>query len=261
MTNWTQAVAIASLAMLAGPPATAALVNLTGSELLTSPDASFPSIQPKVQGTSLVFEWGTSHGPPLMNLVRFRVNAGAALPADGDITITATWNITRLACVGFCAGGSDDWDPFFALSDGSTLTGFRISDENSGNLSAATDADQGATGTDRTPLTSEGGTGLVALGDSLSVALTFTMHDSGLTGRIQYLGIDRTWTFANTLGRTSSLALVLAQDNDSGERYQVSSLQVNDGLSIPEPTTYALIGIGALALGQTRRRWTSSLFR
>lgn len=261
MQNWSRLAArslslvfaFAPLAVIAAP------VTLTGAELLTTPDASFPSVQPKLSGTSLIFEWGTTHGPPRMNLVRLQVNAGGTVPQTGDFTISTTWNVTRLACIGFCASGDDgstlsDWDPTFFLSDGSTMLGFGLSDSHNGVLSAFSDNDGGSTG--NAPVTHyyEEETGFPAIDGPLSVELDFTLHDVGLTARIRFLGIDRSWTFSEGLARSSNLALVLGQDNDSGERTRVDSIEFQAGGVIPEPGTIALVGAALLCASATRRR-------
>ena len=216
-------------------------------------------MQPKLTGTSIYFEWGTSHGPPLMNLVRYRVNPGGTLPVTGDVTVSVTWNVTRLACIGFCAAGDDgttqsDWDPRLYLSDGSTMLGFGLSDSHNGVLNALSDTDGGSSGQDPVMHAYEEETGLPAIDSPLTVELDFTLHTTGLTARIQYLGIERTHTFAGTLSRTADLALVLGQDNDSGERNQVNSIQFPDAGAAPEPATLALVAAALASFAATRRR-------
>ena len=252
--------ALGAICMVAGFAVTAAPVTLTGADLLSSPNASFPGAsQPRLAGSSIYFEWGVSHGPPRMNLVRFQVNSGGSVPQSGDATISATWNVTRLACIGFCAAGDDgttasDWDPTFYLSDGATMLGFGLSDSHNGILSAFSDTDGGSAGSAPVTHYYEEETGFPAINGSLTVQLDFTLHEVGSTARIRYLGLDRSWTFANTLARSSSLALVLGQDNDSGERYQVNSIQFPDAAEIPEPTSVALVGAALLAIAAARRR-------
>jgi PEP-CTERM motif len=254
--TWLAALATAALM----GTAQAAPVTLTGADLLTTPDASFPSVQPKLSDTSLIFEWGTSHGPPLMNLVRYGVNSDGTLQPIGDATISATWNLTRLACIGFCAGGDDgttqsDWDAHFFLSDGTRMFGFALSDGNNGSLTVLRDADAGSTGVSRViDGVIEQGFGFPAIGSAVDVNVSFTLHDGSLTGRFQSLGIDRSWTWVDTLSRTTDLALLLAQDNDSGERYQVNYLQFPDTAAVPEPTTVALVGAALLGIAAARRR-------
>ena len=248
-----------ALGLLAGSAAVAAPLTLTGADLLSNPDASFPSVQPTLQGTSLIFAYGAGQGPPLPNLIRYRVNAGGAVAPIGDVTISAIWNVTRLACNGFCAAGDNgstasDWDPRFYLSDGSTMLGFGLGDSNNGSLDAISDNDDGSYGRDTSSYWTEPGTGYPAIGGSLSVALSFTLHDSSTTGRIQYLGMDRSWTWSNALVRSSSLALMLAQDNDSGERLQVNWLQLPGASTVPEPATLALVGAALLGAAATTRR-------
>ena len=241
---------VLALVLLVAVPASAAPLTITGADLLTAAEASFPSTQPKLDGTSLIFEWGTSHGPPDLNLVRYQVNPSATLPPSGDVAISAVWNVARLPCNGFCAGGPSgitDWDPYFALSDGTNVVGFVLGDDNGGQVVAESAVDGGPYSDGRAIFLWEKGTGFPEIGDSLAVRLDFTLHDTGATARVRYLGVDESWTFANTLTRSSGLALLLAQDNDSGERYQVNSLQFPAAAAIPEPTTLALVGAALLA--------------
>lgn len=249
---------VAAVAAMLVSSAGASLLTLTGSELQSSPLVSFPTVQPTASGSSLTFAWGTSHGPPLMNLVRYRVNSTQGLPSTGDVTISAVWNISRLECSGFCAAGDDgltqsDWDPRLYLSDGSTMVGFGLGDSNGGTLTAIADRDQGAYGTDATQYWREDGTGYPAINGDLAVAVDFTLHDSGLTARIRYLGIDRTWTFSETLARSTALALLLSQDNDSGERYRLNSLQAQDAGLVAEPGTLLLVALASGGLAVRHR--------
>lgn len=250
---------VAALAATLVSSAGASLVTLTSSELQSSPLVSFPTFQPTVSGTSLTFAWGTSHGPPLMSLVRYRVNSNGSLPSSGDVTISAVWNVTRLECSGFCATGDDgltrsDWDPRFYLSDGATMVGFGLGDSNGGTLTAIADRDQGAYGTDASQYWREDGTGYPAINGDLAVTLDFTLHDIGLTARIRYLGIDRTRTFTETLARSPALALLLSQDNDSGERYRLNYLQTQDAGLLVEPGTLLLVALAPCGLAI--RHWT-----
>ncbi len=243
-----------AICMVAGFAATAAPLTLTGAELLTAPNASFPSVQPTIAGSSIVFEWGTSHGPPWMNLIRYHVNPGQALPPTGDVSVSAIWNITRLSCEGWCSAGSGDWDPYFALSDGSTMVGFGLTDNGDGSIMGVTDVDLGPSGSNRVSHWQNSNLGYPSIGDALTVALTFTLHDVGLTAEIEYLGIVTTWTTAFTLSRTNQLALVFSQDNDSGERYQVNYVQFPDATEITEPSTVVLLGLGIAGLAAARHR-------
>lgn len=246
-----------ALLVLAMAPMSAAVgETLSGVDLLSSPFASFPSQVPKVAGTSIYFEWGIGAGTPLMNLVRFQVPPGATVPSTGDVVLSATWNVTRLSCLGFCAPAPEDFDPSFMLSDGTTMLGFGLGDNNGGQLVSQSDFDLGPAGLARTLYSLETGTGFPAIGDAFDVELMFTLHDAGTDARIKYLGIERTWSFAQTLSR-SGLSLVLGQDNDPGERYQVNSLRLPDAEAVPIPPTAWLV-LGAIVCAAFTRR---SLFR
>lgn len=231
----------AALFMLATHSLDASAVPMTGTDLLTSSSVSFPSTQPRQLGSSLVFEYGTGHGPPRMNLVRFTLaDAIAASVAN----VTATWQIRRLACVGFCAGGATDWDPQFTISDGATMVGFGLGDEDIVN--AFSQADLGATADTPAVHFLEHAASLPGIGEALAVTMHFTLGTSGVKARIDYLGESFTWLFSESLS-LASLSLVFGQDNDSGERYQVDSLSV-DVAQVPEPSTAWLVAAALLLL-------------
>jgi hypothetical protein len=209
---------------------------MTGTDLLTSPSVSFPSTQPKQVGSSLVFEYGTAHGPPRMNLVR--VDLADVLLTSLPATITATWQIRRLACAGFCAGGSTDWDPQFTISDGTSMVGFGLGDEDIVNAFSQTDL--GATAYTPAVHFLDHATPLQGIDDGLAVTMHFTVGvGGGVKARIDYLGESFSWLFSESLS-LASLSLVFGQDNDSGERYQVDGLSVEIAAA-PEPSTAWLL--------------------
>ena len=224
-------------------------VTVTGADFLVSPNVSFPGVLPSQNGDSLVFQGGG----PGTQLMRYRVNPDGNLPVNGDVTINVVWDLTRLACIGFCAGGAADWDPRLFLSDGSMMFGYSFGDNNGGQVLESSAADGGSFYFSEHLYGQQTGTGYPDIGSNFILSLSFTLHDDGITAHLRYPNVDRTFTWTTPLARTTSLALVLAMDNDSGERYQLNSLQFPTPATAPEPATFALAGISLIALGFTRR--------
>ncbi len=248
MKTWQTA--LGAICMVAGLAVTAAPLTLTGAELLVSPNVTFPTVTPALNGTSLVLGGGSHYA----KLLSYGVDPTNNIPSAGEVTVRVIWNLTRLVCVGECSGGSDDWDPMFLLTDGSMMFGFQLADNSGGEVWTTSFTDLGTAGANWTRYGSQSGTGFPDLGSSISVSLDFTLHDDGLTAHVQYPNVDRSFTWQTPMARTSNLALLLVMDNDGGEQYQLNYMQFPDLAAVPEPSILALVIAAMVGIAATRRR-------
>ncbi len=126
--------------------ATASVSVLTGEDLFDSPDVTFPTTQPSLDGTSLVFGPGNQAHEKLFELLI--IQAGA-LSLSGSATVSITINLTRLPCSSGCAGNENDFDPHVMIGDGSRLVGGLVADNGGGQGFAVEMDDAGNVGTNR----------------------------------------------------------------------------------------------------------------
>ena len=186
----------------------------TGAELLDEPRASFPTVTPTVNGTSIVLGSGNGNDK-LVQLAL--VPAGFCAPSVPSCTISAQLNLTRLV---------DDSDPFILLSDGSHVIGGVIVDNLNGGAGIYTGEDLGS---NWRPISGQdvlSDLGYPAIGESVVAHLLFDLRPTESLVTISFRGGTATRSLAG-LDRTQALSLLLARDNEGGERHQLNSLSVS----------------------------------
>lgn len=85
---------------------------------------------------------------------------------------------------------------------------------------------------------------------NLSTSL-FNSDSNGNLGTAVFSGLTTTLTQANLYGDTTAFAALRAQNNTLATG---SAVDVLDNFQVPEPSTYAMVGLGAMALVGFRRR-------
>jgi hypothetical protein len=230
----------------------AATFSFTGSEMIGRPWVSFPSQSPTVLGSSLIFGPGSTD---FGKLVSIDLSTAFGAPISGPRQISAVFNVTRLPCdeaPGRCAGGITDWDPFIAIGDGKNLFGAQLNDP--GQVFAEEHQDFGIAGhRGRHDLVKQS-IQYPAIGESMEVRLDFVLQQNASLLTVDVHGDNVAYTASEKITAHVPLNLVLLRDNDIGERYQLNSISISTPLAVPEPSTFALVGLTALALGWAARR-------
>jgi len=204
----------------------------TGAELLDEPRASFPSLAPTLAGSAIVLGPGEGNDK-LVQLAL--VPAGFCAAALPSCTISAQLNLTRLV---------DDSDPFILLSDGGHVVGGVIFDNLNGGAGVYTGEDLGARwlATSNEDVLSD--LGYPAIGESVVVHLLFDLRPTESLVTISYRGGTATRSLAG-LDRTRALSLLLARDNEGGEKHQLNSLSVSVS---PTPSALADLTLSGSAV-------------
>jgi len=184
--------------------------TFTGEDLLTNPNVSFPTVQPVLDGTSIVFGPGQ---PAWAKLLVFQLT-GSDLNPDEAYTVTLTLNLTRL---------TNDWDPYLLLGDGTQLLGPVVVD-NADYLHVSRLMDNGDSGTGNTVEGVLLEAPVPPVGSSFDVRITYTImptatHISGL-----FEGVSGEFTSGTILDRSAGIDFVLMSDNESGEIYKLNTL-------------------------------------
>lgn len=220
-------------------------ITMTGEDLFNSPQVSFQTTTPTLNGTSLAFGSGAEQFGKLFEIPLFPT--GFLSSSSPAVEISVSMNLTRLPCVGACVGGSADWDPHILLSDSSSLVGPVIADNIGGEALATEMTDLGNVG-QRNVLTSVfTGAGYPVIGEAFDVDVLFTLDNLLTTVDVAFLSGSTSFT-STRLDRTASLSFVFMRDNDIGEQYQVNSITI-DSVSVPEPATLLLMLMGLAGIG------------
>lgn len=210
--------ALATAVLLASPSLHAATVTYSGLDLLSV--ASFPSVTPIVNGSSLLFDTAQQQ-----HLKLFVLPLGS-LP-EGKVKVLL--DLTRPACEGSCVGGAEDFDPNIALSNGSAMVGIIMADNDGGQALQSSFADQGTFAYRLPPHGALfGNAGYPQIGQSVVVAIEFTLGAGGTVVNAGYLNGAGSYT-GPALAAAGHYELVFMRDNDAGERYQVNSVTVIAG--------------------------------
>jgi hypothetical protein len=240
-------VAVALSLILAGTPARADYITLTGEDLLgmEGDGVEFPNADPILDGTSLIFESGGTPGSEGFEELIQVVLGGAS-------TFSLTIDFTRLACLGqSCIDGENDSDPRFMIGDGTVFVGVMYTDNGGGNLFAdlLNFSDVSVNPSFNTLAT---GVGYPDIGASALLNLTFTLTDTETTVLASLGESSGSFTWGQSFD-LNDLSFYMLHDGDLGERYQLNSLSY-PATSVPEPGTLALFAIGLAGMGLARRR-------
>lgn len=226
-------------------PATAGVVTLTGADLYDDPSVTFPTTQPTLDGSSLIF------GPSNTGLEELLV---FSLGHVGEGTVSVTANLTHLACTGSCVG-DEDFDPHFLIGDGNNYVGAVIADNVGGQFLGTTMTDSGTVGTNRTLDSVFTGAGYPAIGETFDVYIDFLITSTLTTVNVSFLSGTGTFNSSSiVIDPLADLGFVFMRDNDAAEQYQINSLRIASPSIVPEPGTFALFGIGLAGIGVIGRR-------
>lgn len=246
-------VGFAALSVAASSAAMCTPLTLTGADLLASSAVSFPTIQPTLSGSSLVFGQNGS----LAKLMALDLSdAGIALGYGQHLMVTV--NLTRLPCTirnAKCAQSqSQDFDPRILLGDGTYLLGGNIGDNDNGHGAAHEMLDSGTLGVPISSSVLFTNAGFPPIGGVVETYFDFVIGSTLTTMSMSFNAGSGTYTFANTLNTGQDLSLVLLKDNEDGERYQVNSVTIDVRSQVPEPATLALVAAALAGVTATRRR-------
>lgn len=212
----TIAFAAASLLVVATGAARAGTVTYTGADLLSV--ASFPSAQPTLVGSSLVFSSDEQNFLKLLSLPL------GPLP-DGKVRIIM--DLTRPPCDDpGCVGGEADFDPNFGISDGTVVLGGMVADNFGGQGFQSAYMDYGYY-TSRVAASSIfDNAGYPAIGESVIVTFEAEVLPTATHTRLAFLDGSGTFTDGPLTGDRDNLSFVFIRDNDRGERYQINAITV-----------------------------------
>ena len=232
----------------------AATITYSGLDLYNDPNVSFPTLNPTLNGTSLVF--GTGATVRYQKLLVLPLFPSGSLSTSSPTTISVSVNVTRLACdtSAGCAGGEQDSDHHFALGDGVNLVGGAASDGIGGAGTISVYSDNG----DSAGLTSGqvvfSNAGYPTIGSSFDINMVFTL-DTTTSIDLSFLDGQETATGLQGLNRATSIDFVFLKEGDPGEQYQINSLSFTSDALVPIPPALYLFGSGLLGLiGIARRK-------
>ena len=229
----------------------AATITYSGEDLYNK--ATFPTLTPTLNGTSLVF--GTGASVRYQKLLELSLFPAGSLSTSSPTTISISINLTRLPCVTStgCAGGSaEDSDHHFALGDGTNLVGGAASDGLGGAGTASYYTDRGNSAgltSDQVIFTNAG---YPAIGSSFEVNLDFTL-DTNTTMDLAFLGGQETTGFPGMF-RAAPIDFIFLKEGDPGEQYQINSLTISSPALVPIPPALWLFGSGLLGLVGVARK-------
>jgi len=218
ISNVLSRAAIAAACVALALSATALNKSWTGEDLFDAKRITFPTTEPTLDGSSLVFGPGLE---PNGKLIQFTVKGNNR---NQDMLVKVNATLTRL---------SADWDPYFVLSDGARWVGVAIFDPSAsssptGGMARMEGTDLGDRGlpdyyTGSIVVVAQGG--FPEVGGSVDVTLEFLLSDYSTTVSGYMLGGTGSF-IAPALNRASSISVVLMRDNESNESYAVEDLSI-----------------------------------
>jgi hypothetical protein len=198
--------------------ATAGNKSWSGDDLYAAKQISFPTTEPTLDETSLLFGPGTEPNGKLIQYTIKNVNP----KHDTLIRIRAT--LIRL---------SADWDPYIVVSDGARWIGVAIFDPSAASsptggmarMEGADLADRGLPDYYTGAIIVVAAGGFPGVGETVDVTLEFLLSDASTTVAGAMLGGAGSFV-APPLNRSSSLSVVLMRDNEPTESYGVETLAI-----------------------------------
>ncbi len=189
----------------------------TGTEFIVHPKAEFFASTPVANGTRMEIEATTAN----VVLAKFLLATPGTFQAigvgDDPLCFRIELEITRL---------SDDFDPVFAISDGTSIVAGQIGDNPNGSARAIAGTIAGAAITiieDPLIFTQAG---FVPIGQSLTATVEVTLESAQTQVRVFYLAGDATATTTVTLDPQAELSFMLIANSfvEPFERYGVDQI-------------------------------------
>lgn len=242
------------------------VVFLSGQQLLTAPNVSFPVEAPTLEQTALVLGPATSRS----SLIEVAYPAGGNWSEIGVPTAVVNWQLTRLACDVSGPGCNDDGgaagvdhDPIFYLRQGNKAYAYMVADNDHGTIVAGSFEFQGNTSDAWAEASVRAANTYFfpTIGQRYNIDLSFLMYSDRVEATMNFVLVGRTdirsyaYTFTNFGGfdPMKPYSVGILHDDNPGERYMLNSAGI---AAVPEPPTVASIsaGLAVLAFAFSRRR-------
>jgi hypothetical protein len=267
-------VAVRSCCLLAGAlalvpePASAdpEVIFLSGEQLLTAPNVSFPGTAPTLEQTALVLGPATARS----SLIEVAYPAGGNWSEVGAPTAVVNWQLTRLSCDISGPGCNDDGgaagvdhDPIFYLRQGNRAYAYMVADNDHGTIVAGSFEFQGNTSNAwaEASVRATNTNFFPTIGQRYNIDLAFVMYPDHVAATMNFVLIGRpdirsyAYSFTNFGGfdPAKPYSVGILHDDNPGERYMLNSAGI---AAVPEVPAGASIsaGLAMLALALRSRR-------